>query len=107
MHLQLDVGKRDENEPVATILDFEAGKKISIDEIRELQPEEVICSITRKPCVLYTPHPCAENQINYSILSRCPLANSSTKNYVMKGDIELDYRTPTTFYVAEIKWQNH
>jgi len=73
--------------------------KIEIGEIFSISEKDVICGLTRKPCILYTPesagHP---SYINYHYLKRCPDAKDSSKKYKLDG-IKLGH----VFYISDIK----
>ena len=72
--------------------------KIKISAIH-LKSEDVICELTRKPCILHNvghvvyflPH------INYDYLERCPSSEDSTKKYKLEG-----IKREHMFYTAKI-----
>lgn len=62
--------------------------KIDIGDICLQSERDIICGLTKKPCVLYNPGPTSVTfwpHIDYSYLERCPSSEESVIKYKLEG----------------------
>jgi hypothetical protein len=68
-------------------LGTEDAARINIGRIYHISEEDVICGITKKPCVLYISEDMISSlsHIDYHHLERCPSSINSVKKYKLEG----------------------
>ena len=100
-HLEVDVKR--ERLPVIINLGNEDNRKIGIDSVFDMVPDEVICDITKKPCVLHRIN-LNRQYIYFSERERCPLFETKFVVYSINGRIERqNHISPSIFYAERIK----
>lgn len=75
--------------------------KIEIGVLDLKSEEDVICELTKKPCILYNPGVATHRlfpHIAYYYLKRCPSSEDSIKRYKLRGK-----KIGSLFYTAEIE----